>query len=91
MHSENNPAERGRDALSSYRIDSLTLHCTFKWWMMKYMPILRIWTKVPSRDENAGNTARLCDKAAGRREVCAVLNWFRYKPKVLSLTPKPKP
>jgi len=26
--------------------------------MMKWMPILRIWPKVTSRDENAGNTAR---------------------------------
>jgi len=48
--------------------------------MIKWMPILHIWLKVTSRDENAGNTARFCDKAASRREVCAVLDWFRYKP-----------
>jgi len=55
------------------------------------MPILRIWLKVTSRNENAGNTACFCNKVAGRREVCAVFDWFRYKPKVLSLSPKPKP
>jgi len=33
---------------------------------MKWMPILRIRPKVTSRDENAGNTARFCDKVAGR-------------------------
>ena len=49
--------------------------------MMKWMPILHIWPEVTSRDENAGNTARFCDKVAGWREVCAVLEWFRYKPK----------
>jgi len=27
---------------------------------MKGMPILRIWPKVTSRDENAENTARFC-------------------------------
>jgi len=26
--------------------------------MIKWMPILRIWPKVTSRDENGGNTAR---------------------------------
>ena len=55
--------------------------------MMKWMPILRIWPEVTSRDENAGNTARFCVKVAGRREVCAALDWFRYKPKVLNLKP----
>ena len=43
------------------------------------------WPEVISRDENAGNTARFYDKVAGRRKVCAVLDWFRYKPKVLNL------
>jgi len=52
--------------------------------MMKLMPILRIWPKVTSRDENA---ARFCDKVVGWREVCA--DWFRYKPRVLN--PKTKP
>jgi len=30
--------------------------------MMKWMPILRIWPKVTSRDENTENTARFCIK-----------------------------
>jgi len=30
--------------------------------MIKWMPILRIWSKVTSLDENAGNTARFYDK-----------------------------
>jgi len=30
--------------------------------MMKWMPILRIWPKVISHDENSGNTARFCVK-----------------------------
>jgi len=62
--------------------------------MMKWMSILRIWSNVTSRDENAGNTSRFCDKVAGRWEVCAVLDWFRYKPKVLNPKPQtlnPKP
>ena len=59
--------------------------------MMKWMPTLRVWPEITSRDENPGNTARFCDKVVGWREVCAVLDWFRYKPKVLSLTPKLKP
>ena len=53
------------------------------------MPILRIWPKVTLLDKNAGNTARFCDKVAGRREVCAVVDWLRYKPKVSN--PKPNP
>ena len=56
--------------------------------MMKWMPILCIWPKVTSRDENAENTARFCDKVVGQREVCAILNWFRYQPKVLNRNPK---
>ena len=59
--------------------------------MIKWVPILSIWPKVTSRDENVGNTARFCDRVAGRREVCAVLDWFRYKPKVLNLKHKPTP
>ena len=59
--------------------------------MMKWMPILRIWPKVTSRDKNAGNSARFCDKVASQGEVCAILDWFRYEPKVLNLTPTPKP
>jgi len=59
--------------------------------MMKWMPILRIWPKVTSRDENAGNTARFFNKVVGQREVCAALDWFRFKPKVSNLTPQPKP
>ena len=54
------------------------------------MPILRIWPKVTSRDENARNTACFCDKVVGRREVCTVLDWFHYKPKVLNLKPTPQ-
>jgi len=57
--------------------------------MMKWMPILRIWPKVTSRDENARNIARFCVQVAGRREVCAVLHWSHYKPKVLNLKHDP--
>ena len=61
--------------------------------MMKWMPILRNWPEVTSRDENAGNIVRFCDKVAGRREVCALLDWFRNKPKPYTypLNSKPKP
>ena len=38
----------------------ITLTCIG--WMIRWMPILRIWPKVTSRDENPGNTARFCDK-----------------------------
>jgi len=55
---------------------------------MKWMPILRIWPKVTLRDEN---TAHFCNKVAAWREVCAILDWFRYQPRILNLTPKPKP
>jgi len=41
---------------------------------MKWMPILRISPKVTLRDENVGNTARFCDKVAGWRDVCAILD-----------------
>ena len=56
--------------------------------MIKRMPILRIWPKVTSRDESDGNTARFCDKVVSEGS-CAVLDWFRYKPKVLNLKPNP--
>jgi len=36
--------------------------------MTKWMPILRIGPKVTWRDDNAGNTARFCDKV-GPRDV----------------------
>ena len=34
------------------------------------MPILRIWPKVTSPDENVGNTARFCDKVGSEGSVC---------------------
>ena len=36
--------------------------------MMEWMPILQIWPKVTSHDENDGNIARFCDKVVGQRK-----------------------
>jgi len=60
--------------------------------MMKWIPIFHIWPKVTSRDEYAGNTARFCDKVAGRREfvLYSTDSAINLKLQTLNLTPKPK-
>ena len=35
---------------------------------MKWIPIFRVWPKVTSRDENAGNTASFCVKVVTTNE-----------------------
>jgi len=45
------------------------------------MPILRIWPKATSPNENAGNTAPFCDKVAGRkRSLCFSFLFFFQNP-----------